>query len=212
MITLSIVTIFALLLAGAGLVIGVYNFRRTQEVEDNQRKMLGLFDSAGFTASSGPKHRQPLSEKYYEPQTEVVSLMGDVLLPPFGPPMVGEYTLKMWLIHRHNRDGIWGSVVDDFYVKAGTNHIVRPYFEGKDLDAIKRKFLATLLILTDKGVSEPAAHALTKRHAHLGITQDVYDAVMDALVATLKSYDVKDETIAQLAPVVMYFRETMVTA
>lgn len=135
----------------------------------------------------------------------------DALYPPFPAPMVGPDTLKQWLVHRYNRDNVWSSVVDDFYVRAASHHKVRPYFEGRDLDTIKKKFLATILIVTDKGVSEPAAAALVKRHAHLGITGEAYDATIEALVITLDSYGVRDETISQMVPMLRYFRETMVT-
>ena len=82
-------------------------------------------------------------DKYMEPAT--VTNIKPVPIrprPPFGPPMVGEETLKSWLIHLYNNDGVWSRFVEDFYVRAMTNHLVRPYFEGKDTQEIQKKFLA----------------------------------------------------------------------
>ena len=151
-------------------------------------------------------------DKYMEPAT--VTNIKPVPIrprPPFGPPMVGEETLKSWLIHLYNNDGVWSRFVEDFYVRAMTNHLVRPYFEGKDTQEIQKKFLATLLILTDKGVSEAAAATLVQRHMHLGITEAAYDATMEALEVTLEAYRVPEATIRQFLPMIDFFRDEMVT-
>ena len=160
------------------------------------------------------------SATYQDPPTETIALNphaevsfheDNPALPPFPAPTVGDDTLKQWLIHRYRRDNVWNEVVDDFYVRAASNHTVRPYFAGRDLAEIKKKFLATLLILTDKGVSEPAAAALVKKHVNLDITEDAYDATMEALEVVLERYGVPESTLEQMVPMINYFRETMVT-
>ena len=161
------------------------------------------------------------SATYQDPPTETIALNphtevsfheDNPALPPFPAPTVNGDTLKNWMIHRYNRDNVWSDVVDAFYVRAASNHKVRPYFEGRNLADIKKKFLATLLILTDKGVSEPAAAALVKRHDRLNITEEAYDATLEALEITLEQYGVPERTLEQMVPMIDYFRETMVTA
>jgi len=147
-----------------------------------------------------------------ETASEVTGVIPPVRVePPFAAPTVGNVTLKEWLIHRTQRDNVWNEFVEDFYAKAASNYRVRPYFIGKPMNEIKRKFLATLLIVTDKGVDERAAKTLVERHAHLGITGEAYDSTMGALEETLEQYQVPENTIAQMVPLINYFGEHMVT-
>lgn len=143
-----------------------------------------------------------------DPPTQQLSVIRTE--PPFPPPMVGDETLKQWMVHSYSQDGIFARFVDAFYIRAASSHYVRPLFEGKDLNDIKKKFLATLLILLDKGVDERAAATLIKVHLPLNMTVEAYDATMAALETTLVEYRVPEDTIAQMVPMINYFRDEMV--
>jgi len=132
--------------------------------------------------------------------------------PPFPAPMVGDLTVKQWMIHAYLNDNIWARFVDSFYVRASSSPFVAPLFADKDMADIKRKFLATLLIMCDKGVDEHAAATLIDKHLHLNMSEAAYDATMNALEETLVQYRVPEETIGQFVPMIDYFRDEMVAA
>jgi truncated hemoglobin YjbI len=143
--------------------------------------------------------------------------------PPFDPPMINGMTLRTWLIWswetRKPADAdpewsVWENVNDDFYSVAASKPAVLAVFEPylDDLPGIKRKFLATFLILTHIGLTQEAADRLVALHAHLRITGDVYDDTMDALLFVLDKYGVPKEGVDQLVPMVNYLGERMVNA
>jgi truncated hemoglobin YjbI len=145
-------------------------------------------------------------------ETQQLKIVGQHPRPPFPAPMVGGETVKQWMIHLYNNDNIWSMFTDSFYIRVTSNPLVKPLFAGKDLADIKRKFLATLLIMCDKGVSEAAAATLIKMHEHLNMSEGAYNAVMTSLEDTLVQYRVPEETIAQFVPMIDYFRDEMVAA
>lgn len=144
--------------------------------------------------------------------TEALKIVGNHPRPPFPAPMVNGETAKQWMIHLYNNDNIWAMFTDSFYVRLHSRPLVWRLFEGKDLNDIKRKFLATLLIMCDKGVNERAAATLVELHMHLNMSVKVYDSVMEALEETLVQYRVPQETISQFVPMIDYFRDEMTVA
>lgn len=130
----------------------------------------------------------------------------------FPPPMVGTQTLKHWLMYSHRDDGVWTRVVHEFYARAASDHKVRPYFEGYDLDDIKRKFLHTLMIVTDIGVTRAAAEGLIQRHSKLNISGEAYDATMVALTKTFNDFGVPQAAVDQMVPMLEALRKGMVKA
>jgi truncated hemoglobin YjbI len=135
----------------------------------------------------------------------------------FDPPMLDGMTMRDWLRYHWasqiwNDGDIWEKVVDDFYDDAASNPIILQYFDPETLPNVKRKFLATLLIVTHSGVNVASADTLVKRHAHLGITGEAYDATMAALVRTLYRYKVPESGVRQMMPMLMELRKGLVTA
>lgn len=130
----------------------------------------------------------------------------------FPPPMVGTQTLKHWLMYSHRDDGVWTRVVHEFYARAASDHRVRPYFEGYDLEDIKRKFLHTLMIVTDIGVNRASAEGLIQKHTHLKISGEAYDATINALTKTFNDFGVPRDAVEQMVPMIEALRKGMVAA
>lgn len=135
----------------------------------------------------------------------------------FKPPMIDGMTMRDWLRYHwasavRNGDEIWSRVVDEFYLRASQHPLVAPYFVGKDVAEIKKKFLATLLIVTHSGVTDVAAERLIELHKHLGITGDAYDATMNVLTDVLHDYGIPQTGTAQLIPMLKELRTGLVTA
>jgi hypothetical protein len=81
----------------------------------------------------------------------------------FPPPMVGKDTLKQWLMYRHRDEGVWTKVVSKFYIRALSDYRVLPVFKGYDTNDIQNKFLHTLMIVTDIGVTRGSGESLEGR-------------------------------------------------
>jgi truncated hemoglobin YjbI len=128
-------------------------------------------------------------------------------------PRIGGDTLRDWLIHRYNRDGIWAEVVTKFFKAAEADNEIFAYFEHvDDMDEFQRHFLHTLLILTHTGLTVGALDAMEKRHAGLGITGPVFDRTVLALAGVLDAVGVPDSAVQQLLPAVSELRGVIVTA
>lgn len=135
----------------------------------------------------------------------------------FEAPQLDGMSLRDWLRYHwasqiRNKGEVWQKVVDEFYLRAIRDPIVSPYFRNKDLDDIKRKFLATLLIVTHSGVTDVAAARLIQKHEHLGIQGLAYDRTIDILVTVLSEYGVPRRALDELGPMVRALREGLVTA
>lgn len=136
----------------------------------------------------------------------------DMLAPP---PMVGDDTLRDWMVHHHRHDAnVWQSVVSKFYATAAADEEIRAYFDGVDMDRLQNHFLRQLVIITHIGLTVRAADSLGQRHAHLGITGPVFDRVRDVLVNTLTDFGVPRTAVLQLAQkdgIVEVLRRRLVT-
>lgn len=174
------------------------------------------FSFLTWKANGSPKLTSKSEEKPNDltQQIPVIRQQSNRVL--FPPAMVGEMTLRDWLRYHWqakvwNQGDVWAHFVDHFYEDAAYNPHVSPFFQGHDLYEIKRKFLATLLIITHSGVTEAAATTLIERHKHLGITARAYDETIAALVRTMKKYQVPPTVVPQMQPMVHALREGLVT-
>lgn len=128
------------------------------------------------------------------------------------PPMVGDYTLKEWLIHVSPVDGVWKDVVTAFYTEAERDPLIEPYFRDTDMERLQNHFLKALLVLTDKGLTVGMARMMATVHRPAltregtPITPEVYDAAVTVLGGVLKRSGVSDEAIGQTVEVVKPLR------
>ena len=100
--------------------------------------------------------------------------------------------------------------VDRFYLKVLGDPQLAPYFEGKDVSAIKRH--QVLLLTTILG--GPGAYGgrdLGEAHAGLAITGDDYDRTVGHLVAVLDELGVQGEAYETLTAAVLGTRGAIVT-
>jgi hypothetical protein len=150
-----------------------------------------------------------------EPATEPTPSAGDLLV---GPPMVGQDTLRDWLIHYRKDGDVWSDVVREFYRRAAGAPTVADYFGGHvttdgEIDpALQRHFTAALVLITHTGVTRglPAIaagwHNGVRNSAGDPITPEVFDAVTATLVGVLRDFDVPDAALEQLGATVAPFR------
>ena len=100
--------------------------------------------------------------------------------------------------------------VDRFYLKVLGDPQLAPYFDGKDVSAIKRH--QVLLLTTILG--GPGAYGgrdLGEAHAALAITGDDYDRTVGHLVAVLDELGVQGEAYETLTAAVLGTRGAIVT-
>jgi truncated hemoglobin YjbI len=144
---------------------------------------------------------------------------GNGVLTP--PPIVttrsfGDVTLREWLTRFHpKRDGVWDEVVTEFYARAARDVRIASYFADVDMAKLQRHFLATLLIVTGRGLTVSAVESMRDKHATVHdldgdpITGEIYDRVVttlgqviaEALVeAGVDSAPVLDQLLTTVAP------------
>lgn len=134
----------------------------------------------------------------------------DEFLAP--PPMVGNDTLRDWLVHYRNSPEAWMDVTRKFYDRAADVPEVADYFVGVDWPRLKRHFMAALVLLTHTGVTRDLPAIAARWHSDVRnsngdpITPDIFDAVIDTLVGVLRDFDVPEDTLGQLAVTVAPFR------
>lgn len=150
------------------------------------------------------------------------------------PPTIDGVTLRDYLTHHATKRcphpdpdhagnaplhaGTWPCVVEDLYTEALGSSLVAPYFDGVDahgLAELKIHFLSALITVTHVGLYLDVAERLEARHAHLGITEAVFDATTGVLVQSIASYattDVMNHVLPQMAPLVRELRKRLVTA
>ena len=101
--------------------------------------------------------------------------------------------------------------VDRFYSAVLADPQLAPYFEGKDVPAIKRH--QVLLLTTVLGGPEQYdGRELAEAHAGLAVTGDDYDRTVAHLVAVLTDLGVEGEPMAVLQAAVLGARDAVVTA
>jgi truncated hemoglobin YjbI len=137
----------------------------------------------------------------------------DILAPP---PMIGDDTLRDWLVHYRKDREVWQQVVEEFYARAAQVPAVADYFVGVDWPRLKNHFLAALLIITHTGVTRAMPATMSARHATVRnsngdpITEDIFTGVINTLVDVLRDVDVPDDALNQLGRTVAPFRAALV--
>lgn len=89
------------------------------------------------------------------------------------------------------------AAVDIFYDRVTGDALLAPYFAGTDMRRQKshmRAFLASAL----GGAEIYAGRDTHAAHAHLGVTNESFDRVVEHLVATLVSLDVPTDLIVAI--------------
>jgi hemoglobin len=87
--------------------------------------------------------------------------------------------------------------VEDFYRRVLRDARLRPYFEGVDVDRLKRHQHA-LLAMAVGGVHGYLGRTMAAAHARLDITDEAFDRVMDHLVGTLEDLGMPPESIREI--------------
>lgn len=148
-------------------------------------------------------------------------------------PTIDGVTLRDYLTHHATRTcphpspdnprrpahaGTWPCVVEDVYAGALGSSLVAPYFDDVDaqgLAELRGHFLSALVAVTHTGLTVAVARRLEEKHAHLGITAPVFEAVTGVLVRSIGAYtttDVMNHVLPQMAPLVRELRARLVTA
>ena len=101
--------------------------------------------------------------------------------------------------------------VDRFYAAVLADPQLAPYFEGKDVSAIKRHQVLLLTTVLG-GPDQYDGRDLGEAHAGLGITGEDYDRTVGHLVDVLTGLGVEGEPLAVLQATVVGVRDAVVTA
>jgi hemoglobin len=100
--------------------------------------------------------------------------------------------------------------VDRFYVKVLGDPQLAPYFEGKDVSAIKRhQVLLLTTVLGGPGAYE--GRDLGEAHAALAVSGEDYDRTVGHLVEVLTELGVEGEAYERLTAAVLGTRGAIVT-
>lgn len=103
------------------------------------------------------------------------------------------------------------AAVSDFYQRVLADPSLLPYFDGVDIDHLKRHQRAFI----GAALGGPVAYAgrdMATAHAGLEITSEAFDAVVQHLAATLTSLGVPDATIGEIAGALLPLKADIVTA
>ncbi|MFD5316148.1 group 1 truncated hemoglobin [Streptomyces sp. NPDC127098] len=103
------------------------------------------------------------------------------------------------------------AVVEIFYGKVLADEALAGYFDGVDVDRLKRhqsRFIGQAL-----GAARPySGRSMEKAHGHLAITDAAFDRVVGHLAASLAEAGVDEETIGVIAAKLGPLRADIVTA
>jgi truncated hemoglobin YjbI len=129
------------------------------------------------------------------------------------PPMVGDLTLRDWLMHfSPSRDQVWPSVVATFYNRAASVPEIADYFRDTDMPKLQQHFARALTMVTGSGLDESTVRRLQDAHFRVTssegrpITPEIYDAAITTLVGVLAEEGVPAATLQQLAETIAPLR------
>ncbi len=90
------------------------------------------------------------------------------------------------------------AAVDNFYEKVMADNRINSFFEGVDMvaQAVKQKAFLTMVF---GGPNDYSGKDMRAGHAHLGLTDEHFDAVVENLGNTLKELGVSDDDIKEVA-------------
>ena len=103
------------------------------------------------------------------------------------------------------------AAVSDFYQRVLADPSLSPYFEGVDLDRLKRHQRAFIGVALGGPVAY-SGRTMADAHAGLDITSEAFDRVVEHLAATLTSLGVPDATIGDIAGALLPLKGDIVTA
>jgi hypothetical protein len=131
-------------------------------------------------------------------------------------PTINGDTVRDWLKYYTLGKTDWVAAVDELYIRAAADPSIASYFAGVKLDAVKRHFVAFMVMVTSRGLTADAvrrmsvAHAQVRNEAGVEITGMIYDRIVDVLVTILAEAGVPDDAINQLKRVVDPLRAAIV--
>jgi hemoglobin len=102
------------------------------------------------------------------------------------------------------------AAVDGLYERLLADPLLAPYFDGTDMERLKRHMRAFMAVALG-GADLYAGRDMHSAHAGLGVTDDAFDRVVTHLVATLASLGLPGETIAAIGAKVAPLRAQIVT-
>jgi len=103
------------------------------------------------------------------------------------------------------------AAVSQFYERVLADPSLSPYFDGIDIDRLKRHQRAFM----GMALGGPVAYAgrdMATAHAGLEITSGAFDAVVQHLATTLESLGVPDATIGEIAGALLPLKGDIVTS
>ncbi len=94
------------------------------------------------------------------------------------------------------------AAVDIFYDKVLADDRIKDFFEGLDMAAQAQKQKAFLTMVFG-GPSEYTGKDMRAAHAHLGLKEEHFNAVVEDLAATLTELGVGEDDIGEVAKIAM---------
>ena len=104
------------------------------------------------------------------------------------------------LFERLGGEAAVNAAVDKFYERVLADDRINSFFEGLDMVAQANKQKAFLTMVFG-GPNNYSGKDMRAGHAHLGLTDEHFDAVVENLGATLKDLGVSDDDIKEVAAI-----------
>ena len=104
------------------------------------------------------------------------------------------------LFERLGGEAAVNAAVDKFYERVLADDRINSFFEGLDMVAQANKQKAFLTMVFG-GPNNYSGKDMRAGHAHLGLTDEHFDAVVENLGATLKDMGVGDDDINEVAAI-----------
>lgn len=98
------------------------------------------------------------------------------------------------------------AAVDLFYRKVLGDDRISHFFETVDMDSQRAKQKAFLTVAFG-GPNSYSGKAMRAAHAHMNLTDEHFDAVMEQLGGTLKELNVPDELIGEAAAIALSVKD-----
>jgi len=169
-------------------------------------------ESAAAEQRSQPR-RDPADISEYAGLDPTYVLIG----APVVPGAAGDVPLREWLRHEHpTNDHVWRDVVAEFYDRAAQDPEIASYFGDVDVETLQRHFLATLLMVSNQGLTVGAVRQMRDRHTAVHneqgqpITGPVFEKTVQVLLEVLGKYGVPPVTLTQVFAVLAPLRQAIV--
>jgi hemoglobin len=106
------------------------------------------------------------------------------------------------IFERIGGDAAVDAAVDIFYRKVLADERISHFFDTVDMDKQRAKQKAFLTVAFG-GPNAYSGKDMRSAHAHMKLTEDHFNAVMENLGSTLKQLNVADELIAEAAAIAL---------